>query len=250
MEGTIVNLPEVIRLKKKYKAYLYVDEAHSIGALGPNGKGVADLFKTGTKDIDILMGTFTKSFAAFGGYISASKEIINHLRVSSHSPCYAQSMSPPVMQQIASTLSVIQGHDGTAEGKMKIQRLRQNAVYMRENLQKLGFHVYGHPECPIVPVKVSLICLPWVSRMMQAAGVSIVVVGSPAVAFFETRIRFCLSASHSRQQIDKVIDILDQIGHVMCAKKNKPDSFAEYRAKNMLRHRKGNYIEMADFIFG
>lgn len=73
MEGTIVNLPEVIRLKNQYKAYLYLDEAHSIGALGPNGRGVVDYWGCNPKDVDILMGTFTKSFGAAGGYIAGSK---------------------------------------------------------------------------------------------------------------------------------------------------------------------------------
>ena len=73
MEGSIVRLPEVIALKKRYKAYLYLDEAHSIGALGPNGKGVVDYFGLDPKDIDIMMGTFTKSFGAAGGYIGGKK---------------------------------------------------------------------------------------------------------------------------------------------------------------------------------
>lgn len=73
MEGTIVNLPKVIELKKKYKAYLYLDEAHSIGALGPHGRGVIDYYNCNSRDIDVLMGTFTKSFGSAGGYIAGSK---------------------------------------------------------------------------------------------------------------------------------------------------------------------------------
>lgn len=73
MEGSIVRLPEVVALKKRYKAYLYLDEAHSIGALGPNGKGVVDYFGLDPNDVDIMMGTFTKSFGAAGGYIGGKK---------------------------------------------------------------------------------------------------------------------------------------------------------------------------------
>ena len=73
MEGSIVNLPEVIQLKKKYKAFVYLDEAHSIGALGPNGRGVVDYWDLDPKDVDIMMGTFTKSFGAAGGYLASSK---------------------------------------------------------------------------------------------------------------------------------------------------------------------------------
>lgn len=79
MEGTVVRLPEIIELKKKYKAYLYLDEAHSIGAMGKKGGGVVDYFNCNPKDIDILMGTFTKSFGSAGGYIAGSKVSITEL---------------------------------------------------------------------------------------------------------------------------------------------------------------------------
>ena len=73
MEGSLAKLPEVVALKKKYKAYLYLDEAHSIGAMGPRGRGVTDYFGVDPNDVDIMMGTFTKSFGAAGGYIAASE---------------------------------------------------------------------------------------------------------------------------------------------------------------------------------
>jgi serine palmitoyltransferase len=76
MEGSVVKLPEVIRLKKKYKAYVYLDEAHSIGAMGPRGRGVVDYWGCDPKDIDIMMGTFTKSFGSAGGYIGGSKVLV------------------------------------------------------------------------------------------------------------------------------------------------------------------------------
>lgn len=76
MEGTIVNLPGLIAIKKKYKCYLYVDEAHSIGAIGSSGRGVTDYFNCNPRDVDLLMGTFTKSFGASGGYIAGSKVTI------------------------------------------------------------------------------------------------------------------------------------------------------------------------------
>lgn len=80
MEGSIVRLPEIIALKKKYRAYLYIDEAHSIGALGPTGRGVVEYFGLDPKDVDIMMGTFTKSFGAAGGYIGGRK-VLSHSHV-------------------------------------------------------------------------------------------------------------------------------------------------------------------------
>ena len=99
MEGSVVNLPAVIALKKKYRCYLYLDEAHSIGALGKTGRGVVEHFGLNVDDVDIMMGTFTKSFGAAGGYIAASQDIIDALRKRSHANVYAISMSPPVVMQ-------------------------------------------------------------------------------------------------------------------------------------------------------
>lgn len=116
MEGNIVCLPEILSLKKKYRFYLYLDEAHSIGALGPNGRGVCDYYGVDPSDVDILMGTFTKSFGAAGGYIAGKKDIIDSLRLYSHSSVYAESISIPVIQQIYTSMKIIMGSIGGEEG--------------------------------------------------------------------------------------------------------------------------------------
>ena len=157
MEGTITPLPEIIALKKKYKAYLYLDEAHSIGALGPTGRGVVEHFGCDPRDVDMLMGTFSKSFGAIGGYIAGSQKLINYLRANSHASCYASSMSPPVCLQISKTLEIIMGLDGTNQGISRIKQLKENTIYFREKLMKMGFIVYGNSSSPVVP---ALICLP------------------------------------------------------------------------------------------
>jgi serine palmitoyltransferase len=118
MEGSLCKLPELIELKKKYKAYLYLDEAHSIGAMGSHGRGVIDYWKCDVNDVDILMGTFTKSFAAAGGYIAGKKELINHIRGTSHATAYATSMSPPVVEQIISVLNLLIDDNEEHEGKI------------------------------------------------------------------------------------------------------------------------------------
>lgn len=112
MEGTIVKLPEIIELKKKYKIYIYLDEAHSIGSMGKRGRGIIDYFNCDVKDIDLLMGTFTKSFGAAGGYIAGKKELIDFIRCKSHSCYYANSISPPIAQQIISVIESIDKKEG------------------------------------------------------------------------------------------------------------------------------------------
>ena len=152
MEGTMCPLKEIIALKKKYKAYLYLDEAHSIGALGPNGRGIADHYGCDPRDVDILMGTFSKSFGAAGGYIAGSQKLVNFMKHNSHAHCYATSISPPVCLQISKTLEILMGLDGTGEGKKRINQLAENIKYFREMLHKMGFVVYGHAASPVVPM--------------------------------------------------------------------------------------------------
>ena len=152
MEGSIVRLPEIIALKKKYKAYLFLDEAHSIGALGEHGRGVVDYWGCNPKDVDVLMGTFTKSFGSAGGYIAGNQDLINYLKLNSHAACYASSMSPPVTAQILKTLQIIMGIDGSTDGQRRIKQIAENTRYFREKLIKMGFIVYGNNASPIVPV--------------------------------------------------------------------------------------------------
>ncbi len=129
MEGTIVRLPEIIALKKKYGAYLYLDEAHSVGAMGPNGRGVVDYFGLDPGDIDIMMGTFTKSFGSAGGYIAGSRRLVRYLRSKSQAFTYPTSVSPPVAMQIVAAMRQIMGKEG--RGLERIQRLADNSRYFR-----------------------------------------------------------------------------------------------------------------------
>ncbi|XP_001635053.2 serine palmitoyltransferase 2 [Nematostella vectensis] len=216
MEGSLVRLPEIVALKKKYKAYLYLDEAHSIGAVGPTGRGVSEYFGVNPADIDIMMGTFTKSFGAAGGYIASSKEIINHIRGCSHSAAYASSMSPPVTLQIYTSMKIILGEDGTNLGKQRIQALAENTRYFRRRLKELGFIIYGHDESPVVPL---LLYMPAkiaaFGREMLKRKIGVVVVGFPATPIIESRARFCLSAAHTREMLDQALAAIDEVGDIL-----------------------------------
>lgn len=274
MEGTLVNLPRVMELKKKYKFYLWVDEAHSIGALGPHGRGVADYFGINPRDIDILMGTFTKSFGAAGGYVAGKKALIDRLRVSGHSGAYAEAMTPPVIMQVVASMASIMGvkqslllaagsststlrlgsaptipeevysHPGPipqsvlpswvnmppalssgVEGNSRLRRLAFNSRYLHFGLVKLGFITYGHPASPIVPL---LLFNPgkmnWFSRMMKdrQTPIVVVVVAYPATALVTSRVRFCVSAAHTKEDIDTVLAACDEIGDVLDLKHGIP----------------------------
>ncbi|KAF8895847.1 serine palmitoyltransferase 2 [Gymnopilus junonius] len=251
MEGTLVNLPALMDLKKKYKFYLFIDEAHSIGALGPHGRGVADYFGINPRSIDILMGTFTKSFGAAGGYIAGNKALIDRLRVYGHSGPYAEAMTPPVLTQVMASMASIMGlqqtmptssvseptlvrgseyhHPGPstrlipprmdqpppalasgAEGRTRLRRLAFNSKYLHHGLRKLGFIIYGHPTSPIVPL---LIFNPGKMNMFhrlmkeRQTPIIVVVVAYPATPLVTSRVRFCVSAAHTKEDIGDVLDL-------------------------------------------
>src|SRR5690606_34071363 len=124
-------LPALIELKKKYKYYLFIDEAHSIGALGPRGRGVCDYFGIDPKEVDILMGTLTKSFGANGGYIAAEKNIINRLRLANSGYIYSNAPTPPVMTQINTALRMIAGEICPGQGEERHHRLAFSSRYLR-----------------------------------------------------------------------------------------------------------------------
>jgi len=213
MEGSILPLKEIVEIKKKYKAYLYVDEAHSIGAIGKTGRGICDYCGVNPADVDILMGTFTKSFAAVGGYVAASQDIINWLRVTSFASTYDISMSAPCARQIISALSVITGEDGTEDGQRRITRLHDNSVYFRKRLREMGFVVIGEPDSPVIPMLLVYPSkIPAFSRECLKKNIAVVVVGFPATPLILSRARFCMSASHSREDLDESLDAIEDIG--------------------------------------
>uniref|UniRef100_A0A673ZTT5 serine C-palmitoyltransferase n=1 Tax=Salmo trutta TaxID=8032 RepID=A0A673ZTT5_SALTR len=205
MEGSIVRLPEVIALKKRYRAYLYLDEAHSIGALGPGGRGVVDYFGLDPRDVDVMMGTFTKSFGAAGGYIGGRKELMEYLRSHSHSAVYAASMSPPVVEQIIASMKCIMGEDGTTLGRDRVQQLAENTLYFRRKLTEMGFIIYGNNDSPVVPMMLYMPAkIGAFGREMLKRNIGVVVVGFPATPIIESRARFCISAAHTKDMLDTV----------------------------------------------
>lgn len=213
MEGTMCNLPELVTLKKKYKCYLFVDEAHSIGAIGPNGRGVCDLFGIDPNDIDILMGTLTKSFGAAGGYIAADRWIIDRLRLDLTTANYAEPTAAPVLAQIISSLKTIAGELKPGEGRERLQRIAFNSRYLRLGLQRLGFIVYGSPDSPVIPML--LYCpskMPAFSRMMLQRKIAVVVVAYPATPLIESRVRFCVSAALTKDDLDYLLRHVSEVG--------------------------------------
>ena len=219
MEGSVVNLPGIVALKKKYKFNLFVDEAHSIGAMGPRGRGVCDYFGIDPSEVDILMGTLTKSFGANGGYIAGDKAMIDKLRLTNAGCIYGETVAPAVLTQISTSLKIITGELVPGQGEERLQRLAFNSRYLRLGLKRLGFIVYGHDDSPIVPVmlyhpaKISAF-----SHEMLKRKISVVVVGYPATPLVSARARFCLSAAHTKDDLDRLLEACNEVGDAIDVK--------------------------------
>ena len=216
MEGTMCNLPGLIRLKKRYKFNLFVDEAHSVGALGPRGRGVCDYFGINPSEVDILMGTLTKSFGANGGYVAGDKVAIDKLRVSNAGTTYGETPSPAVLAQIMCALRLINGELVPGQGEERLQRIAFNSRYLRLGLKRLGFIIYGNDDSPIIPLLLYHPAkMPAFSHEMLKRKISCVVVGYPATPLISSRARFCISAAHNKEDMDRVLAACDEIGNVL-----------------------------------
>lgn len=219
MEGNMCNLPEIIELKDKYKCYLFVDEAHSIGALGPEGRGICDYFSVDPARVDILMGTLTKSFGATGGYIAGDRVLIDRMRLDYQTNSYSESVPPPVLGQIISSLNVIRGTLNPGEGQERLQRIAFNSRYLRLGLKKLGYIVYGADDSPVIPVLLFLPSkMPAISRMLYDLGIVVVVVSYPATPLASARVRLCVSSALTKEDLDYVLEKFSQIGDLLYLK--------------------------------
>lgn len=222
MEGECVKLDEIIELKEKYSFYLFIDEAHSIGAMGRTGRGVCEYLGVDFSKIDLLMGTFTKSFGASGGYIAANRKIINLLRKRSELINRGEQMPPVVAVQIIKCLRRMRTKAGIAE----IQELAEKSQYFRSALIKMGFIVIGEKNSPVVPLMLyNPGKIAEFSRMCLKENIAVVVVGYPATPVISSRVRFCLSVAHTKEDLDRALYVIDKIGDLLglkIAKRQKP----------------------------
>jgi serine palmitoyltransferase len=216
MEGEYCDLRSIVNVCKKYGVYVYLDEAHSIGAMGSSGRGITEYTGVDPADVNIMMGTFTKSFGGMGGYIAGDKDVIDLLKKKCAASSYHNSLSPIVCQQVISSFEIIMGRKGGDIGKKKINALRDNSNYFRMHLGDMGLHVLGHYDSPIMPVmlynptKVAAF-----SRECMKRGLAVVVVGFPAVPILMSRARFCISASHTREDLDRALKEIDEVADIL-----------------------------------
>lgn len=201
MEGDIANLPEIVRLAEKYNASIMVDEAHGLGVLGRQGRGTCDHFGL-TDNVDLIMGTFSKSLASLGGFIAADESIINFLRHTSRSYIFSASATPAATAAARAALHIMQNEPE------RLQNLWDNTDYALKAFRELGFEI-GNTATPIIPLYVRDQDKTFmVTKMLFEEGVFVNPVIPPACSPEDTLIRFSLMATHTREQIDFAIDKL------------------------------------------
>lgn len=204
MEGDLCKLPEIVELKKKYNASIMVDEAHGLGVFGKNGRGVCDHFGL-TSEVDLIMGTFSKSLASIGGFIAASQPIIDTLRHTARTYIFSASCTPAATAAAQKALEILK------QEPERIEALWSVTNYALKRFREEGFEI-GETESPIIPLYVRDIEKTFVvvSRAFDE-GVFINPVIPPACAPTDTLVRFALMANHTHEQVDRAVEKLKKV---------------------------------------
>ena len=204
MEGDLANLPEIVRLKKKYNASIMVDEAHGLGVFGKEGRGVCDHFGV-IDDVDLIMGTFSKSLASIGGFIASDKDTINYLRHACRTYIFSASNTPAATAAAMEALHIIR------KEPERMERLWDVTNYALKRFREEGFEI-GDTESPIIPLYVRDPFKTFlVTKLAFDAGVFINPVIPPACAPQDTLVRFALMATHTKEQVEKGVMALKKI---------------------------------------
>ena len=204
MEGDVANLPEIVRLAKQYNASLMVDEAHGIGVFGRQGRGTCDHFGV-TDDVDLIMGTFSKSFASLGGFIACDKSITNFLRHHSRSYIFTASITP------ASTAAASAALDIMMSEPERMENLWAMTHYALDGFRNMGCEI-GNTSTPIIPLYIRDNNLTFmITKELSDAGIFVNPVVSPAVAPHDTLIRFSLMATHTKEQVTTALETIQKV---------------------------------------
>lgn len=206
--GEIVHLPELLKICKKYNARLMIDDAHSTGVIGKGGRGTASEFGL-DKEVDMIMGTFSKTFASLGGFIGSEKPVINYLKHHSSALIFSASPTPAAVAAAEAALEILR-----AEPE-RVERLAKNAKKMREGFKAMGFRTL-EGKTPIVPVILGddmLVFQFW--RKLFDAGVFVNAFVSPGVPQNLAMLRTSYMATHEEQHLNKVLEIFGDIGKEM-----------------------------------
>lgn len=200
MTGDIVNLPDVVRLAKKYGAMIYIDDAHGLGVLGPRGEGTITHFGL-TKEVDLNMGTFSKSFATVGGFVSGSKTLIDYIKHTARAFMFSAAMSPAAVATASACIDVVNKDESI------FKNLWRNVEFMQKGFKEIGLYTYNS-QTPIIPVLVGDdMKAMMMTKFLHDHGIFATPVISPAVPKGEALIRTSYMAIHELEDLTKVLEI-------------------------------------------
>lgn len=204
MEGDVANLPEIVRLAKQYNAQIMVDEAHGIGVFGEGGRGTCNHFGV-TDDVDLIMGTFSKSFASIGGFIATDKVITNFLRHHSRSYIFTASITPAATAAANAALDIMLSEPERQAHLWEITK------YALENFRAMGLEI-GNTSTPIIPLFIRDDYKTFhITRDLLEEGVFVNPVVTPAVAPQDTLIRYSLMATHTKEQVTRSLEAIEKV---------------------------------------
>ena len=201
MDGDFANVPEFVRVKKKHRAMLMVDEAHSFGTMGETGRGIAEHFEMDARDVDIWMGTLSKSAASCGGYIAGTKALVELLRYTAPGFVFSVGMPPA---QVAAALAAIKTLDQEPD---RVERLRQRSALFLSLCKEAGLDTGDSSGTPVVPVITgnSMVALR-LSNRLKADGINVQPILYPAVDESAARLRFFITSDHTEEQIQLTVE--------------------------------------------
>jgi 7-keto-8-aminopelargonate synthetase-like enzyme len=203
-----VNLPGVVKLAKAYGARLMVDDAHGIGVLGKTGRGTAEHFGL-ESEVDLIMGTYSKSLASIGGFIAGSEEVVHYIKHFARALIFSASPPPASVAAVDAALDIIENEPG------RIEQLWKNTNRMLKGFRDLGFET-GPSETPIIPVIVGENETAFkMAMMLQEEGVFVNVAISPAVPEGHALIRTSYMATHTAEQLDRVLAAFEKVGKAL-----------------------------------
>jgi len=204
MEGDLAPLPDMIPIMQKYQARIMVDDAHGMGVFG-GGRGVAEHFGV-TDQIDLIMSTFSKSFASLGGFIAGDADVVHYIKHFARALIFSASIPP------ANTAAALAALQVMREEPERIERVNRNAEKMRKGFSDLGFNI-GKSVSPIIPIIIGddqLTFLTW--KLLLDNGVFVNPVISPAVPVGMQLLRTSYMATHTDEQLDKVLEVFEKVG--------------------------------------
>ena len=206
MDGDIAPLDKIVEIAREYNSMVMVDDAHATGVIGENGKGTASHYKL-EGEVDIIVGTLSKSIGQLGGFVASSREIVNYIRYFGRSYFFSTSLPPVVVASVLAAIEVMETEPELFE------QLWRNINYFKDNILSLGFEIIEESQSAIIPIIIGEeTLLKSMSARIHDEGIYVNPVPYPAVPRDKTRFRVSIMATHTKEDLDKTLEVFEKVG--------------------------------------